>query len=86
VNECSTPREKVMKTCFIIWGVFVLIFCSATALAKSLKCIGMTPYGLTINVLLDLDTFTLNVNNNVLKIISVTNGKNGFSTESFITG
>jgi hypothetical protein len=75
-----------MKTFFITLLVGVFIFFSTVTLAKNLQCIGMTPSGLTINVLLDFDTRTLNVNNNVLKIIGETNGKNGLSTESFITG
>jgi len=46
----------------------------------------MSQTGLTVNVLYDFDTNTLNVNNNVLKITGVTQGNNGLTSESFITG
>lgn len=52
--------------------------------AGILQCVGMTSNGITINVISDPDSRTLNVNGNVLKVNGTTVSGRGFTTENYI--
>jgi len=66
--------------------LFIMFCCSgASAVANNIQCVGMDPKGTTINVILDWDTYSLNVNGDVLNLANVTKGINGFATQGFIS-
>lgn len=65
--------------------LFACMLMAMSAQAESLKCIGQDAAGNTINVILDKESGTVNVNGNILKIVSETEDKKGISSEDFKT-
>lgn len=63
---------------------FLIFFYIGVGNAGILQCVGMTSTGITINVISDSDSRTLNVNGNILKVIGTTISGKGFTTENYI--
>lgn len=51
--------------------------------ASILQCVGMES-GVTVNLISDSDSGTLNINGNILKVVGVTRNGRGVTTEDYI--